>query len=209
MKKFPYRNLSEFEVFKKLNTPWKIQDFLDTLEINFEEGGETYRSPLYVLKHKKAHCMEGAMLAACILWYHGYEPLLLDFKTIKEGAGDHVVAIVKYKGMWGAMSKTNHNVLRYRDPIYKDLRELCMSYFNEYFSSKRNKTLREYSKPFSLLKYSDKWVVDREHAWEIVHDIDKSPHTKVLPKGFEKNLRKVDKIEYINSIPTEWKRKKK
>lgn len=209
MKKFPknfLKEFPEFKIFKKLDTPWKVQDFLDSIPINFEIGRETYRTPLYTLKHNKAHCMEGALLAAAILWYHGHEPLIMDFRTSHEDTTDHVVALFKWKGHWGAISKTNHNVLRYRDPIYKNIRELAMSYFNEYFIKNRNKTLREYSKPFSLLHHPPTWMVDKKHTWDLMYALDDSPHISVLPKGFEKYLRKVDKIEYDNSVPTEWKR---
>jgi hypothetical protein len=209
MRPFPYKNLPEFRIFKKYNTPSKIQDFLDTIPINFELGGETYRRPLHTLKHNKAHCMEGALLAASMLWYHGYEPLLMDFRTSKDDPTDHVVAVFKFKGFWGAISKTNHNVLRYRDPVYKSERELAMSYFNEYFGGNRRKSLREYSKPYSLLKYPDTWLTDKKHAQDIVSDLDNTKHFKVVPKHLEKYLRPIDKLEFVNSKPVEWYRPKK
>jgi len=207
MRSFPYKNLPEFKVFKKYNTPQKIQDFINTIPINFEIEGETYYSPLYTLKNNSAHCMEGALLAAAILWYHGHKPYLLDLKTSNDDT-DHVVALFKVGKYWGAISKTNHNVLRYRDPIYKNLRELVMSYFNEYFSDNRKKSLREYSKPFSLLKYPDTWVISPDSAYNIVLDLDSSPHIPIIPKNIIKNLRPVDKLEYTNSLPTEWQTQK-
>ena len=128
MKEFP----EEFSIFKKLRTPADIQDFVNGFEMNFTGRQHTYASPLVVLQTGKAHCMEGAMLAAAALWYLGYPPLLLDLKTTAQD-DDHVVALFKEGGRWGAISKTNHAVLRYRDPVYRDPRELAMSYFNEYF----------------------------------------------------------------------------
>ena len=151
MRKFPklfLKEFPEFKIFKKNNTPAKIQDFINSIPINFEIGRETYYRPLHVLKHNKAHCMEGALLAAAILWFHGYEPLIMHFRTSNDDPTDHIIAIFKQDGLWGAISKTNHNVLRYRDPIYKNIRELAMSYFNEYFTNKRKKSLREYSRSF-------------------------------------------------------------
>src|SRR5512132_4274323 len=128
MRKFPARHVPEFEVFKKLDTPAKIQDFLDSFPQNLEWDGETCHSPLYVLRHRKAHCMEGAMLAAAILWYHGEKPLVMDLKTTKRDV-DHIVAPFKAGGRWGALSKVNTATLRYRDPVYRSIRELAMSYF--------------------------------------------------------------------------------
>lgn len=119
----------EYQFLKRLNTPNKIQDYLDTLPINYEKSGETYHSPRFVLQHKKAHCLEGALLAAVALMIQGYKPLLLDLRTTSRDT-DHVVASENFNGYWGAISKTNHAVLRYRDPIYKTPRELALSYFH-------------------------------------------------------------------------------
>ena len=141
---------AEQAVFKKLDSPNKIQDFLDSLPINFELKGETYMSPRRVLRTKTAHCFEGALVAAAALAYHGKKPLLLDLRTSADDE-DHVVTLYRENGYWGAISKTNHPVLRYRDGVYKTPRELVMSYFHEYFMSKNGKkTLREYSNPFDL-----------------------------------------------------------
>ncbi len=107
---------SELTTLKKLSTPIKIQDYLDSLPINWEHGGETYMSPRRVLREKKAHCLEGALLAACALWIAGKKPLLLDLKT--SGDEDHVVALYREGGRWGAISKNNHVTLRFRDPVY-------------------------------------------------------------------------------------------
>jgi hypothetical protein len=134
-------------LFKKLKTPGTIQDYLDSLPSNFERRGETSRSPRLVLAHKEAHCFEGALFAAAVLWYHGKKPLLLDLKTGR-GDFDHVVTLFKTNGYWGAISKTNHAVLRFRDPLYKTIRELALSYAHEYFLDNGKKTLLSYSRPF-------------------------------------------------------------
>ncbi len=190
-------NLSPVEenIFQKLSTPAKIQDFLNTLPYNFEVDGETCRSPRQVLQHKKAHCLEGAYLAAAVLWYHGHPPLLLDLRSTKQDL-DHVVALFKKGGYWGAISKTNHAVLRYREPIYQSIRELAVSYFHEYFLDNGNKTLREYSRAFSLKQYGTSWITSADDLWEIGADLDDSSHSLILPKGFvSKSLRKADEIE--------------
>src|SRR3989344_8386310 len=112
----------ERTVFAALNSPKKIQDYLDTLPINFETAGETYMSPRRVIRNQTAHCFEGALLAAAAFSYHGQKPLLLDLVTIDRDE-DHVVALFRENGLWGAISKTNHPILRYRDPVYKSIPE--------------------------------------------------------------------------------------
>jgi hypothetical protein len=139
---------TEKSLFKKLNTPTKIQDFL-AFEIrhNPASDGVECRSPREVLKFGKAHCMEGALLGAAVLEFHGQKPLLMDLRSTVEDL-DHVVALFRQGQFWGAISKTNHVGLRYREPVYKSVRELAMSYFHEYFLDNGKKTLREYSVPF-------------------------------------------------------------
>lgn len=202
MRRFP-KNIfkespKEFAIIKKLNSPSKVQDFLNGLAVNFEKNGETCRSPLRTLRDRKAHCMEGALLAAAIFWYHGAAPLLLDLKTTDDD-NDHVVALFKEGGRWGAVSKTNHAVLRYRDPVYKDIRELAMSYFNEYFLDSGVKTLRSYSAPFDLSapskKFDDSWLTTKENLWNITDALDSSKHISIVPKSGAKHLRRADPLE--------------
>ncbi len=124
---------TERQIFEKLKTPQHMQAFLDRLPINFERAGEEgIYSPREVIKKKKAQCMEGALLAAAALAYHGQKPLLMDFQTLPKDE-DHVITVFKQDGLWGAISKTNHAILRWRDPIYKSPRELAASYFHEYY----------------------------------------------------------------------------
>ena len=113
-------NKSELKIFSRLSTPIKIQDFLDSLPINFEPNGETYMSPRRALKAKKIHCFEGALLAATALWLKGELALLLDLKAAAPEE-DHVVTLYKRHGYWGAISKTNHAALRFRDQVYKKI----------------------------------------------------------------------------------------
>lgn len=145
----PYTS-QETKLFKKLDTPKKIQDFLAfKIRHNPAKDGVECRSPRRVLREGKAHCMEGALLAAAILEFHGQKPLVLDLRSTSRDL-DHVVALFKQFGRWGAISKTNHAVLRYREPIFRSVRELVLSYFHEYFLDSGKKTLREYSAPFDL-----------------------------------------------------------
>ena len=127
-------------LYTKLNSPAKIQDYVNTLPANFEPTGETCMSPLRVVETGTAHCMEGAMLAASVLRFHGARPLVMDLRA-KRPDQDHVVALFQAGGYWGAISKTNHAVLRYREPIYKTLRELALSFFHEYFENTTGKTM--------------------------------------------------------------------
>ena len=136
----------EIKVFLKLKTPQKIQDYLNSLKFNFEKNEETCMSPRFVINGGKAHCMEGAMFAAAVLEFHGSKPLLLDLRSDKELKDyDHVVAVFKKEGCFGAISKTNHAILRYREPIYKTVRELALSYFHEYFTDKGKKNRLAYN----------------------------------------------------------------
>ena len=190
---FPPLEYKEFSIFKKLTSPAKIQDCIDDLGMNFEEGGDTCRSPLMILRAGRAHCAEGAMLAAAALWYHGLPPLLLDLKVIEsKGDVDHVVALFKEDGRWGAISKTNHAVLRYRDPIYKTVRELALSYFNEYFLESGLKTLRKYSAPFNMLSHGDEWLTSPRNMWSMMNVLDGSRHFDILEKGAARRLRPAD-----------------
>lgn len=198
-------NKEELAILRKLRTPEKIQDFLDTLPINFEKSGETNMSPRRVLREKKAHCMEGALLAAAALWLNGHPPLLLDLKTGR-GDTDHIVTLFKYKNYWGGITKTNHSVLRYRDPIYRDPRELALSFFHEYFLDSGRKTLLSYSRPFDLRKVFKKynWTVSEEDLWDLSVELDESPHLPIVPKGLK--LRPASKTEIEAGKVTEWKR---
>jgi hypothetical protein len=206
MKSFPESFPEEFKIFKELNSPVKIQDFLDKIPLNFERGGDTNYSPFTVLKKNKAHCMEGAMLAAAIFWYHGEKPLIMDLKTTNDDT-DHVVAVFKQRGRWGAISKTNHAVLRYREPVYKNLRELAMSYFHEYFLDNGKKTLRSYSELVDLSIYGTDWLTSKKHLWKFVGVLNRQKHFNLLENNNPKFLRKADQIEIAAGKLTEWKKK--
>lgn len=195
----------EIKVFKKLNSPKKIQDFLETLPINFEKRGETCYSPRMVLKKKTAHCMEGALFAAAALEFHGHKPLVLDLRAV-DSDFDHVIAVFMQYGFWGSISKTNHAVLRYREPVYKTLRELALSFFHEYFTDRGVKTLREYSRPLNL-NYFNKlnWRTSEKNLFEIPEFLDSIKHYKILSNAQIRNLRKADRLEIEAGKLVEWK----
>ena len=196
---------AERRLFEKLKTPQKIQDYLDTLPINFETSGETYMSPRRVIRAKTAHCFEGALLACAVLAYHGERPFLLDFRTIPEDE-DHVVVPFRQNGYWGAISKTNHAILRYREPVYKTIRELAISYFHEYLTWSGKKSLREYSKPYDLSRYApERWVTAEEELFWLVDALDESKHFPTVPKKNLRKLRKAYDVELRAMKIVEWK----
>ena len=197
----------ETAILKKLSTPAKIQDFLNAIPVNFEEGGDTYFSPRVVLRENKAHCLEGALLAAAALWLRGEEPLLLDLKTTDDDV-DHVVALYQRGRHWGAISKTNHASLRFRDPIYRTIRELAASYFHEYFLNENGrKTLRSYSVPFRLKKFGNYWITAEEKLDDLVGSLDHSRHFPLFPKDNIKHFRPADAMERRAGELLEWESK--
>ncbi len=194
----------ECRIFKSLNTPRKIQDFVNRLPINFERDGETCFSPRRVLSERRAHCVEGAVFAAAALRVHGFPPLLLDL-TAAPRDEDHVVAIFKQHGAWGAISKTNHAVLRYREPIYKTVRELALSYFHEYFDDAGRKNLRSFSRPVDLSRFDRRgWMTTPNHLWYIPAYLVDVPHTSILSPKQIATLRRADKIELQAGDVKEW-----
>lgn len=198
-------------LFSKLNTPAKIQDFINTIPANFEKLGETCMSPARVIVENKAHCLEGAMLSAAILQFHGHKPLLMDLRA-KRPDDDHVVAIFKADkqqvGGWGAISKSNHAVLRFREPVYKNLRELAMSYFHEYFDNHTgSKNLREYSLPLNMNHFKKlSWETTDKDLWEVVKALDEVKHFALLNYTHEKQMRKAEPIEIRAGSITQWSR---
>lgn len=189
-----------------LDTPAKIQDFLDRLPMNWEKSGETHRSALAALSARKAHCIEGALIAAAALKRHGKPPLIMDLYAV-EGAGDvdHVVALYKKNGYWGAVSKTNHPSIRFRDPVYKTLRELALSYFHEWFLNTNGlKTLESYSLPLNLGATGLDWRGSEEDLWELDDLLNAKPHYKLIPAKQRQYLRRADPMELKAGRLEEW-----
>lgn len=199
----------EEKILRKLNTPKKIQDFLNKIPINFDYKKDTCMSPRQVLKKNKCHCIEGAILAALALRLQGRKPLVVDL-TATDDDFDHVIAVFSEgkgnKKFWGAISKTNHGVLRYREPVYKTIRELVMSYFHEYFDDKGRKNLRSFSNPVDLSRFDYlNWITSEEDVWFIPDFLIKTKHHKILTRKQIHNLRKADKIEIEIGKITEYR----
>ena len=189
----------ETEVFSKLNTPEKIQDFLTAMPINFEPQGDTCYSARLALQMNLCHCIEAAFIAAGALLLHGENALLLDFQA--HGDDDHVLALFKNGKHWGAISKSNSIWLRWRDPVYASPRELAMSYFHEYVNE-THKTLRRISKPFDIGKYDpDYWLTSQENCWSMAQEIDASPHVDLISEAQARRLKLRDRFEiHANTI---------
>lgn len=195
----------ELEILRSLNSPVKIQDFLNSMQINFEKNGDTCMSPRMVLKKRQAQCMEGAMFAAAALRVHGFQPLIVDMEAA-DCDMDHVIAVFQIAGMWGAIGKTNHAVLRYREPVYKTIRELVMSFFHEYFIDDGRKTLRTFSMPVDLSRFDNRgWMTSEEEVWYIPEFLAEVRHKKILTKSQIARLRKADPVEIKAGELVEWK----
>jgi hypothetical protein len=183
---------AELRVFRRLRTPGQIQHFLDHgLAYNKEPDGPTCRSPRRVLRDRTAHCMEGALFGAAALRMLGHPPLLLDLEAVRDD--DHVLAIFRQRGHWGAIAKSNYTGLRFREPVYRTLRELVMSYFEHYYNLSGEKTLRRYSRPINLRRFDRiGWMTSEKDVWEIPYYLCDISHQSILSDGLDRRLAKVD-----------------
>jgi hypothetical protein len=157
-----------------------------------------------MLQARAAHCAEGALFAAAVMMFHRKPVWLVDLRA-RPTDHDHVVAVFRERGLWGAISKTNHSILRWRDPIYKSVRELAMSYAHEYCLPSGAKSLLAFSRPFSLARYAPaRWVTADDELHWLMDALDNSPHEDVAPKRVKQ--RRSAKIEIEAQGLTEWER---
>ncbi|MEP6894868.1 MAG: hypothetical protein ABI986_04595 [Chloroflexota bacterium] len=148
--------------FQQLNTPFKIQQYLDSVTY---KGEERDRSPLNVMLDNQGHCLDGGFLAALCLWRIGFKPLLIDIVSDPGVDDDHVLALYQIEGRWGAVAKTNYINLGFREPVYKNLRELVMTYFEHYVSIHQQKCLTGYTRPIDASRYAHlNWTWDEPGA---------------------------------------------
>jgi hypothetical protein len=196
----------EYAQLVRLSNPLKVQAFVNAIPINHEMDGETVLSVREVLRQRRAHCIEGAMLAACAQWVHGETPWVLHLDCDSSDF-PHVVALFRRGGFWGAMSKTNGAPLRYRDPIYRTLRELALSYFHEYSNRRGHKTLRSYSVAFDMRRLDPaEWVTSAKSCW-VAHDrITELRHYNLISRRQERLLAKRDAFERRASKLVEYPR---
>ena len=191
-------NAHERKTLRRLTTPARIQKFLDEeIGYNREPGGATCYSPRTVLREKTAHCMEGAVLAALALRHLGHPALLVDLEAVRDS--DHVLAVYRVNGRWGALAKSDYAGLRSREPVYASVRELAMSYFEHYYNPAGEKTLRAYSRPVNLARFErarprgDNWMTTFEEIWDIPGHLCEIPHTSILNKTMERSLAQTDR----------------
>jgi hypothetical protein len=187
---------SERKIFRGLKTPEKIQQFLDNeILYNTEPEGDTCHSPRMVLRKRVAHCMEGAMLAAVALRELGHPPLLVDLEAERDS--DHVLAVYRTNGHWGAVAKSDYSGLRSREPVYRNIRELAMSYFEHYFNPAGEKTLRAYSRPVNLRQFDRRgWMTSEEDVWVVPNYLCGIKHTPVLTRAMLRRVARMDKRLY-------------
>jgi hypothetical protein len=180
----------EIKFLNLMSDPDRIQGFLDSLEYN-----PVYecRSPRWVIRKRSAHCFEGALFAAAVLQFHGHKPLIVDLKAYNDD--DHVITIFKRDGYWGAVAKSNFTSLRFREPVYKSLRELVMSYFDFYFNTDGDKSLRSYSAPLDLTVYNPRhWTTTDEDLEYIGDKLEEIRHFPVINEKMIKNLKRASNI---------------
>jgi len=179
---------AELRKLRSLKTPLGIQRALDNMPYHL---ANTAWSPRKVLAENSAHCYEGALFAAAALRANGFPPLIFDLEA--EHDTDHVIAIYRHAGHWGSVAKSNYTNCRGRDPVYRTLRELAMSYFHGYFNLRRERTLRRFSVPFNL-KYFDsrEWMTTEKPVWFVAEHLFEIRHFPLLTKGMEKQLSRVD-----------------
>lgn len=178
----------ELRQVQALKTPRGIQAFLDKLPYHL---ADTAWSPRQVLFHRTAHCLEGAIFAAAALRLLGFPPLLWDLEA--DNDTDHVLAIFKVRGCWGAVAKSNFSGCRYREPVYRTLRELAMSYFNVYFNLRNERTLRRYSRPVDLRQFDNQqWMTSDGHLWFIAEHLCQVSHTALLTREQSRRLTRID-----------------
>jgi len=181
---------AERALMDSLNSPAKIQAFLDS-EIPYSTE-DTDRCPLRVLRERVAHCLEGAWFAAAALRLIGYPPLVLQMLPCDQD-DDHMVAVFKAFGCWGAIGKSNYVGLRYREPVYRDVRELVMSYFEDFFNSYGERTLLGYRRPMNLAVYDRLGWMWRDEAIAVwIRHLAQRPAIRVVTPAQQAFLSRVD-----------------
>jgi len=183
---------ADLRTLRSLNTPAKIQKFVDSLTYQY---ADTAGSPQKVLRERKGHCLEGALIAAAALRVNGYPPLLMDLEAVRDD--DHVLAIYKERGLWGSIAKSNYAGLRFRAPVYRTLRELAMSYFENYFNLRGERTLRAYSVPINLARLDGQhWMTSEEDVWSVTDLLIDARHFDVIPDKVARSLPRLDRRSY-------------
>lgn len=186
----------ELAVLNKLTSPERVQDFLDRLPYRCADGHLSARA---AIRDNKAHCFDGSLLAAAALRRADYRPAIIDLCAVRDD--DHMICSFRWKGLWGAVAKSNFPGLRFREPIYRNPRELVLSYFEFYFNMDGEKSLRTFSKPFVLPDITRvNWETDDDQGDRIVEFITDTPHYPILSRNHERNLRPIDERFYKSQL---------
>ncbi|MCI0546574.1 MAG: hypothetical protein L0027_04760 [Candidatus Rokubacteria bacterium] len=181
----------ELRALRALRSPAGIQRALDAMPYHL---AATAWSPRRVLRERTAHCLEGAIFAATALRVLGFPPLLLDLEAVQDT--DHVLAVYRERGHWGAIAKSNFSGLRYREPVYRSLRELVMSYFEGYANLRGDRTLRAHSRPVDLSRFDRTrpgWMTAAEDLWWIPEHLLEIPHVPLLRPVQVRHLHRADR----------------
>jgi hypothetical protein len=180
----------EAAFLRRLTPQWRIQQFLD--DIKYDLAGNACRSPRRVLRERTAQCLDGALFAAATLRLQGHRPLIMDLEAVRDD--DHVVAVFQRHGHWGAIARSNYSGLRFREPVFRTLRELALSYFESYFNLRREKTLRRYSVLVDLSRFDGSlWMTSAGDLWEIGAHLAQVRHFSLLTSAMERELGRVDR----------------
>lgn len=183
---------AELRQLRALKTPQGIQRFLDQMDYHL---ADTAWSPRRVLREKTAHCLEGAIFAAAALRVIGYPPLVIDLEAERDT--DHVVAVYRVGGAWGAIAKSNYSGCRGRQPVYRNLRELALSYFEGYFNLRRQLSLRAFSRPVNLARFDGlNWMATDKAVWFIPFYLFETHHYPLLKPGMAKRLARLDQRSF-------------
>ena len=183
----------EASFLRRLTPAWRIQRFLDG--IDYDVAGAGCRSPRRVLRERKAQCMDGALFAAAALRLQGRPPLIVDLEGVWDS--DHVLAVFREDGCWGAVARSNFSGLRFREPIHRTIRDLALSYVEAYFNLRRQKTLRRYSRPVTLSRFDSRgWMTAEEDLWYVPEHLVDVRHYRLLTPAQEKRLGPVDRRTY-------------
>jgi hypothetical protein len=176
---------------RRLGTPANVQQFLDDMPYNTEKDGETFRSPRRVLRDRTANCIEGAVLAAAALRMQGDPPLIMDLTAVHDE--DHVIAVYRRRRLWGAIGTSKFTGLRARRPVYQTLRELAMSYFEDYFNLEGELTLRGHGRPVNLARFDQlHWMTSEADLWPIAEHLERIPHVPLVRPAVARGLTGVD-----------------
>jgi hypothetical protein len=187
-------NEQQRALFTSLDSPNKIQAFLDQTPYSAEDAN---RSPLSVLRDRQAHCLDGSLFAAAALYHCGEPPIVIDMLPDPGEDDDHVLAIYRRNGRYGAIAKSNFSTLRFREPVYRSLRELVMSYFEFFFNLYGVKTLRSYTRPLDLTEFDPQgWLWDDRAADAIEHRLGRLRRTRVIDEAMAAGLSPVDRLTY-------------